>query len=172
MNLEAPNHQIMEAEQIVIGYRDKPQIISESSCSCPAYYPGTDKIKMPPMSWFDSSEAYYRALYHEMTHSTLHEHRLNRQEGKEGKFGDEKYAMEELIAELGSAFLSNIAGFPDLRNSAAYISGWASALKENQKMIILAASRAEKAAEYILGKPTFTIEEEIPEHAEPELVNA
>jgi antirestriction protein ArdC len=88
------------------------------------------------------------------------------------KFGDENYAKEELVAELGSAFLSNVAGLPDLQNTVAYIRNWSEALRDNHRMILWAASRAEKAAEYILGKSTCTIEEEAPEHADLELVQA
>jgi antirestriction protein ArdC len=67
-------------------------------------------------------------------------------------FGDIAYSKEELVAELCSAFLAGIANLDmDIRNSAAYIKGWASALRDNQKWIMWAAARAEKAADYILG---------------------
>ena len=67
-------------------------------------------------------------------------------------YGDIPYSKEELVAELGSSFLSGIAHLdPDIRNSAAYIKGWASALRDNQKWIMWAAARAEKSADYILG---------------------
>ena len=67
-------------------------------------------------------------------------------------YGDIPYSKEELVAELGSSFLAGIAHLePDIRNSAAYIRGWASALRDNQKWVMWAAARAEKAADYILG---------------------
>ena len=89
----------------------------------------------------------------------MHESRLDRKEGRGNRFGDENYTKEELIAELGSAFLANVAGFNDLRNSTLYIQNWSSHMRDNHKLIVWAASRAEKAAEYILGKYT-------PEHSE------
>ena len=70
-------------------------------------------------------------------------------------FGDIPYSKEELVAELCSSFLAGIAHLDlDIRNSAAYIKGWASALRDNQKWIMWAAARAEKAADYILGTST------------------
>ena len=70
-------------------------------------------------------------------------------------FGDIPYSKEELVAELCSSFLAGIAHLDlDIRNSAAYIKGWASALRDNQKWIMWAAARAEKAADYILGTPS------------------
>ncbi len=70
----------------------------------------------------------------------------------ENSFGDIPYSKEELVAELCSSFLAGIAHLdPDIRNSAAYIRGWASALRDNQKWVMWAAARAEKAADHILG---------------------
>ena len=78
--------------------------------------------------------------------------RLNRFDGMSNSFGDIPYSKEELVAELCSSFLAGIAHLDlDIRNSAAYIKGWASALRDNQKWVMWAAARAEKAADYILG---------------------
>ena len=98
----------------------------------------------------------------------MHESRLNRPEGRGNKFGDENYTKEELVAELGSAFLANMAGFSDLQNTAAYIRNWSGHLRDNNKLIVWAASRAEKAAEYILGHPVLTIDDEQLTEVKPE----
>ena len=172
MNGIAPIQTVMEAEQIILGYRDAPKIIHTNSDNAPCYYPSTDEIHIPPMGSFFSAEAYFRVSYHEAIHSTMHESRLNRAEGRGNKFGDENYTKEELVAELGSAFLANVAGFNDLQNTAAYINNWAGHLRENHKLIVWAASRAEKAAEYILGRPVFSVEDETPETTQQELIHA
>jgi antirestriction protein ArdC len=90
--------------------------------------------------------------YRHKGHSVGHPKRLNRFDGMSNSYGDIPYSKEELIAELGSSFLAGIAHLDmDIRNSAAYIKGWASALRDNQKWIMWAAARAEKSADYILG---------------------
>ena len=85
-------------------------------------------IRIPAPSTFHSPEDYYHTLYHEMTHAAGHSSRLNR-EGvtQQARFGSERYSKEELIAELGAAFLSNEAGILDsvrFENSAAYLASW------------------------------------------------
>ena len=100
--------------------------------------------------------------YRHKCHSTGHPKRLNRYDGMSNSFGDIPYSKEELVAELCSSFLSGIAHLdPDIRNSAAYIRGWASALRDNQKWIMWAAARAEKAADHILGiDSSYAVSEE------------
>ena len=123
-----------------------------------AYYaPRVDAIKMPEINQFANSAAYYATAFHECGHSTGHASRLNR-EGVNNStyhaFGDEVYSREELIAEMCSAFVCSACGIDSnatVKNSAAYIQSWLRALKNDSKMIVYAASRAEKAAEYILG---------------------
>lgn len=160
MNGTAPGQPVIEAEQIVEGFRDAPKIFFDQSENSPCYYPSIDEIHVPPMATFATVEAFYRVLYHEICHSTMHESRLNRVEDRGNKFGDENYTKEELVAELGSAFLANVAGFSDLQNTSAYIRNWSGHLRDNNKLIVWAASRAEKAAEYILGHQALTIDEE------------
>ena len=91
-----------------------------------------------------------------MTHSTGHKSRLNRlQNGAVAAFGSETYSKEELIAEIGSASLMNIVGIETpktFKNSAAYIQSWLQVLRNDNKFIISASSRAEKAVNYILGE--------------------
>lgn len=121
-----------------------------------AYYNrGTDHIQMPERERFLGSEtstpteAYYGTLLHELTHWTGHKSRCEREFGK--RFGDNAYAMEELVAELGAAFLCADLGIaPQPRpDHAAYIDGWLNALKADKKAIFTAASQASKAAEYL-----------------------
>ena len=106
---------------------------------------------MPALNSFDSSEEYYSVLFHEIAHSTGHETRLNRKGITElSRFGSHSYCFEELVAEMTSAFLCSSVGIENtIDNSAAYIQGWIKALKENKKMILIAASQAQKAADYI-----------------------
>lgn len=120
-----------------------------------AYFrPCTDTIVLPSLERFLSSEGFYATLFHETTHSTGAKHRLNR-EGVANfdKFGSERYSKEELIAEIGSAFLCNLVGISTegtFENTASYIKGWLKPLKDDPKMILSAASKAEQAVNYIL----------------------
>ena len=101
------------------------------------------------------AEEYYSTAFHEFTHSTMHESRCNRKsENAITRFGDKDYSREELVAEIGSAMLCNRIGIENERafnNSAAYIQSWLKALKNDNKMIVWAAKKAEEAARYILG---------------------
>jgi antirestriction protein ArdC len=118
----------------------------------PSYCPPVDVIFMPNQYEFESSDQYWGVLFHELTHWTGHKNRLAREEVlKIAKFGDESYSREELVAELGSAYLSAQYGL-DVSDdqTAAYIQGWLKPLKDNPMMIVQAAARAQKAVEYIL----------------------
>ncbi|WP_250632066.1 ArdC family protein [Rhodoflexus caldus] len=123
-----------------------------------AYYmPLTDLVQMPPLTSFESKEAYFSTLFHEYAHATGHPKRLNRLEiATSGKsfFGSEDYSKEELTAELTASFLCNIAGIENARlieNSAAYIANWLQKLRNDKRMIITAAQQAKRATEYILA---------------------
>lgn len=120
-----------------------------------AYYQkSVDKVNMPFAQLFHSNHAYYITLFHELAHSTGHPSRLYRKELLEyDGFGGENYSKEELTAELTAAFLSAITGIQQetIRNSAAYIKGWLKALKNDKRLVLTAASQAQKAADYILG---------------------
>jgi antirestriction protein ArdC len=109
---------------------------------------------MPPKSVFNSSEEYYSTLFHELTHSTGHESRVGR-EGIQNlnSFGSESYSREELVAELGASMLCAVTGIAPatLENSAAYLNSWITRLKGDSKLILSAASAAQKASDYILG---------------------
>lgn len=121
-----------------------------------AYYrPSNDSINMPAKSSFVGDEEYYSTLFHEMSHSTGHASRLDRH--KEKGCGHHKarveYSKEELVAEMGAAFLCTHAGIEKatIDNSAAYIKGWLKSLKNDKMMVVTAAAKAQKAADYILG---------------------
>lgn len=110
----------------------------------------TDRVQMPPFVSFIEAEAYYATLAHEMTHWTRHPKRLSRDFGRK-HWGDEGYAMEELVAELGAAFVcADLALTPAPREEhAAYIGCWLKALKDDKRAIFSAAAHAQRAADYL-----------------------
>jgi antirestriction protein ArdC len=116
-----------------------------------AYYAeGSDHVQMPPFETFRDAESHAATLAHELIHWTKHPTRLARDFGRV-RFGDEGYAKEELVAELGSAFLAADLGLtPDVQpDHAAYIGTWLKALKDDRKLIFMAASHAQRAADYL-----------------------
>lgn len=117
-----------------------------------SYNQGTDRIQMPPFESFESAVSFYATLAHEVTHWTKHAKRLNRDLGRK-QYGDEGYAKEELVAELGACFLAADLGFEPMpeEQHAAYIKSWLKALKDDKRLIFSAASLAQKAVEYIHG---------------------
>jgi antirestriction protein ArdC len=123
------------------------------------YSPTEDCVGMPSLENFTSQEKYFSALFHEIIHSTGHEARLNRTtlSPKEG-FGSDPYAKEELIAEMGAAFLCAHAGIAEhtVENSAAYINNWMGRLKNDKKLVVQAAAQAQAAADFILGNKPDT----------------
>ena len=112
-------------------------------------------VNMPKPETFRSAEEYYSLPYHELTHSTGHSSRLNRKGiTVHNGFGSLDYGKEELVAEMGAAFLCGCTGIENrvIDNSAAYVAGWLKAIKEDKKIVITAAAAAQKAADYILNK--------------------
>jgi antirestriction protein ArdC len=109
-----------------------------------------DLVQMPELQTFRDGESYYATLTHEMTHWTRHESRLNRDLGRK-RFADAGYAMEELVAEIGAAFLCADLGItPETRDDhAAYVASWLTVLKNDKRAIFTAASHAQKAADYL-----------------------
>jgi antirestriction protein ArdC len=137
------------AEAIVDGYLDKPKI--EYIGNQASYSPTLDRVLMPAQEKFDSDPAFYTTLFHELVHSTGHEKRLKRKGiiDNDG-FGGTNYSEEELVAEMGAAFLCNIAGVElNVDNSASYIEGWKSKLTACPKLLVSAGSKAGKAVDYI-----------------------
>ena len=121
------------------------------------YSPSEDKVVVPMLGQYDIAAEYYSTTFHELTHSTLKASRCNREgENTRAFFGNADYSREELVAEMGAAMLVSHSGIDNssaFRNSVAYIQNWMQALKNDPKMIVWAASRAEKAARYIIGGP-------------------
>lgn len=145
-----------EAEKVIANYveRDGLKLFIEDSDR--AYYrPSTDEVHVPMMQQYKVCEEYYSTMFHELTHSTGHKKRLNRKEvSGVSFFGDEDYSKEELTAEIGAAFLCQTVGLEcekAFNNSVAYLQGWLKALKNDKKLIVLAAAKAEAAVNYILN---------------------
>jgi antirestriction protein ArdC len=116
------------------------------------YRPSTDSIQMPPFEAFRDPQSYYATLAHETTHATAHESRLARDFGGR-RFGSEAYAVEELVAELGAAFLCadlDLALEPR-EDHASYIANWLEVLKNDNRAVFTAASHAQRAADFLNG---------------------
>lgn len=143
---------IEQCETIVSGMPNAPK---REQSDRAWYRPSSDTVGMPARALFNSAEEYYSTLFHELTHSTGHASRIGR-EGIEqlNTFGSESYSREELIAEMGAAMLCGISGIETktLDNSAAYLQAWIARLKSDSRLLISAASAAQKAADYIQGK--------------------
>ena len=159
-----------EAAQLIVENYPNPPAIKHGGNK--AYYERIqDLVRMPKVEQFDSVNDYYRTLFHELTHSTRHENRLNR-EKISFRFGDTGYAKEELVAEFGAVFLSAWAGilWYNNKNHAAYLKGWNNVIEEaenDNKFIMQAAAAAQKATDYILnldanGQPAFLSQYEKP----------
>ena len=149
---------VTSATEIVAKMPQPPKI--KSGMSHAFYQPVNDTVGMPERKRFESEDAYHATLFHELVHSTGHESRLKRASIMERNgFGSMPYCKEELVAELGSAFLCGQAEIVDrtIDNSAAYIEGWLDSLKDDPTLIVYAAAQAQKAADFILGR---TIESE------------
>lgn len=147
------------AEEVINGYLGRETGLSfhNDRPSDSAYYsPAHDEVVVPMLSQYAIAEEYYSTTFHELVHSTGHEKRCNRTEDKRNShFGNEEYSREELVAEIGSAMLCNRTGLDNekaFKNSVAYIQNWLQALKNDPKMIVWAAGRAEAAAKYILNE--------------------
>ena len=122
------------------------------------FSPAKDLIQMPPYEHFETREGYYGTLVHELTHWSGFESRLNRD--MSGRFKTAAYAAEELIAEMGAAFLCADLGItPEVREDhAAYLQSWLSVLKDDKKAIFTAAAHAQRAADYLHALQTLQAE--------------
>ena len=123
-----------------------------------AYYRvKTDTVCIPRPESFSSAAAHYATLYHELTHSTGHPRRLGRFTIEDRPaFRSQDYSLEELVAEMGSAFLCAHAGIqqPVIENSASYISHWLQAFNNDRRMLIKAGTKAQAASDYIRNQPS------------------
>jgi antirestriction protein ArdC len=146
-----PVASIEQCEAIVAGMPNRPKFEQSDRAW---YRPSTDSVGMPTRGLFNSLEEYYSTLFHELTHSTGHASRIGR-EGIEqlNTFGSESYSKEELVAEMGAAMLCGVTGIAPatLQNSAAYLKTWIERLKSDSRLLVSAASAAQKAADYIRG---------------------
>ena len=149
-----PVDPIDEAETVLSDYSNRSGCRIRNEKQDRAFYrPTSDCIVLPMREQFPEIAEYYSTAFHEATHSTGHASRLNRL-NTSAFFGSEDYSKEELIAEMGSAILMNELGIetPDtFRNSAGYIQGWLKALKDDSRLIVSAAGKAEKAVHLILN---------------------
>jgi antirestriction protein ArdC len=112
------------------------------------YAPSVDRIQLPNKGTFDSEANYYATAFHELVHWTGAKHRLDRNLEK-GRFGNPAYAFEELVAEMGAAFLCQDYGIQGELRHAGYIQNWLKALRDDSKAVFKAAALAQKAADYL-----------------------
>ena len=148
---------IEAVETIKESYKERAHIqIIETVTNKAFYSPALDYINVPCKEQYQNANEFYSTLFHEMVHSTGHKTRLDRFANDEKvAFGSESYSKEELVAELGSAMLLNQIGIETpqtFKNSAAYIQNWLQVLRNDNKFIVSAASKAEKAVNFILGE--------------------
>lgn len=144
---------IMDCETLVNNMPDRPIINYGGDV---AYYsPNFDTIQMPSINYFFDIESFHSTKFHELIHSTGHKKRLDRKGIVDlHAFGDPVYSLEELVAEMGAAYLCGMVGIENktVNNSASYIANWLKALNNDQKMVIMAGAQAQKACDYIFGK--------------------
>jgi antirestriction protein ArdC len=146
------NDPIETCEQIVANMPNPPAFQQSDKAW---YSPSSDVVGMPARGLFHSSEEFYATEFHELAHSSGHAKRLHRENfDNTAHFGSESYSKEELIAEMTAAMLCGIAGIEQntLENSAAYLNTWIARLKSDSRLLVSAASQAQKAADFIQGK--------------------
>jgi antirestriction protein ArdC len=152
--LETYQHDPIEAaERIIANMPNPPEI--EFAGSSAFYSPMTDRITLPPRELFTSAEEFYASWDHEASRSTGHPKRLNRESIAEAApFGSPVYVGEDLIAEMLAAYLCAEAGISPavVENQAAYIQSWLAKLRSEKRLVVVAAAKAQKAADYILGR--------------------
>jgi len=140
------NQKIEACEQRIAATQAKYSIGGDTAC----YIPSIDSIRMPALNTFQSAEHYYATFFHELTHWTSDKTRCDRDLSK-GRFGNADYAFEELVAELGAAFLCQQHGIAgDLRH-AGYIDHWLKCLKSDSRAIFKASALAQQAADFLLA---------------------
>lgn len=142
---------IDEAESLLTAFKNPPRF-SHGQHLCPCYIEAYDAIQMPHLLQFNSAAHYYSTLFHELVHATGHKSRLTRD--LTGKKGSTSYSFEELIAEIGAAFLCAVTGIANERtieDQGAYISHWQEFLQGDSTAFMRACSEAQKAVDYIRG---------------------
>ncbi len=145
--------QIRSCDEVINRMADPPHIVPGSDIAC--YLPVTDTIHIPRRADFADAEAYYATLFHELGHATGHPRRLNRSAlVTPAPFGSPDYSHEELVAEMASAFVCGATGIAPatLPASAEYVAGWLQVLRADRRLVVVAAGRAQQAADLILGR--------------------
>ena len=149
-----PLDPVAEAEAVLSDYSTRCHVpIIHEKGNRAFYRPSEDAIHLPLREQFSKVAEYYSTAFHESVHSTGHKSRLNRLDDS-SRFGNEVYSKEELVAEMGAACILHELGIEtdsSFRNSAAYIQNWLHVLKDDPKMVVLAAGKAEKAVKLILN---------------------
>ena len=135
---------VERAEEVVRASRAEITYGGDRAC----YAPGLDQIRMPARAAFRKPGEFYSTQFHELTHWTGHGSRLDREYGK--RFGDSAYAREELVAEMGAAFLCAAVGIEGKLQHPEYIGAWLDVLREDKRAVITAASHAQKASDFLL----------------------
>jgi antirestriction protein ArdC len=149
----------------VVSQMPTPPSIRHDGAARAYYRPSTDSVHLPPREAFHQSDGYLSTLFHELVHSTGHATRLARTAVTDGAlFGDHAYSEEELVAEMGAAFLCTHVGIANrtIENTAAYMGSWLQVLKDDRRMVLRSAQRAQRAVDYILGGIDATASEEAP----------
>ncbi|MFZ4507053.1 MAG: ArdC family protein [Fimbriimonas sp.] len=150
---EVAQHERIEKAELLAKLMPNPPEICEGGSSA-WYRPRDDRVQIPELDRFESPDAFYATLFHELGHCTGHVSRLNRP-GVTGQilFGSGEYSKEELVAELTSAFCAATVSLDDriIGSSAAYIDGWLGVLKSDPKAVVIAAAQAQRAADLIRG---------------------
>lgn len=163
---------LLECEAIIHGMPDCPTIIHKEQH---AYYRiDTDSINMPRKKSFKSVESYYSTLFHELVHSTGAEKRLGRKTLMDMvPFGAPSYVMEELVAEMGSAYLCRFSNIlpNEIKNTVAYLDNWLDVLKKDKRFIISASGQAQKAVDFIIGGQVNESKDELSESIEESVVS-
>lgn len=156
--IELQEHEpIEEAERVKLEYMEREHLQIYEKITDKAFYtPTSDYIEVPCKEQYEHIEEFYSTLFHEMVHSTGHFKRLNRLEsGASARFGSATYSKEELTAEIGSAMILNRLGIETektFKNSTAYVQNWLQVLRNDNKFIISASSKSEKAVKYIFNE--------------------
>jgi len=143
---------IAAAESIIHNWSDCPKIELGSNHAC--YIPLLDTVLMPHPRTFFHDEQYYSTLFHQCVHSVGHRSRLARHDKIGGhQFGSQDYSQEELCAEMGAAFMCGITNIENetIQNNAAYIKSWIRKFKDDSKVLVMAATQAQKSVDYILS---------------------
>jgi antirestriction protein ArdC len=153
----SPVERIEHCERVYRDMAGKPELRHDApQARFQAYYsPSLDYINLPAIERFDKAEFYYSVMFHELTHSTGHASRLDRATLTQMvRFGDTNYSKEELVAEMGAAMLAGITGIEQytIENSAAYLNSWIGKMKGDPRLVIQAASQAQKAVDHILNR--------------------